>query len=158
MSKFVADHLPAPLLSRLEIGRAVEHADRAIVIATMDEHGWPHPAMASSLELVARDRTNVRLAVGARSRTARNLQANGRMTVIVVDEGSAHYIKGDARLLSPTLAARPDHVKFNLRVDSVLEDIAADYEQARITAGIRIERPQPDPVASRALLDELLAD
>ena len=158
MSKFVGDQLNDALLSRLGIDRALECADRAFVLCTIDEHGWAHPAMASSLELVARDRTNVRIALGTRSRTVRNLQADGRLTLIVVDDASAHYIKGDVRLLAPTLAARTDHSKFNLRVDSVLEDIAADYEHARITSGIRIDRDPPDPAAARALLDELLAE
>ena len=93
---------------------------------------------------------------GGRSRSARNLQANGRLTLIAVDEGWAYYIKGDARLLAPALTARPDHAKFNLRVDSVLEDVAADYEHARIVSGVRIERTV-DTDAARTLLEELLA-
>ena len=157
MSKFVGDQLNDPLLSRLGIERALEYGDRAIVLCTVDEHGWAHPAMASSLELVARDARNIRLALGGRSRSARNLQANGRLTLIAVDEGWAYYIKGDARLLAPALTARPDHAKFNLRVDSVLEDVAADYEQAHITTGIRLVRPTMDPTSAQALLDELLA-
>ena len=38
--------------------------------------------MVSGLELVARDARNVRLALHARSRTVRNVHANGRLTVI----------------------------------------------------------------------------
>ena len=97
--------------------------------------------MASSLELVARDRANVRIALGTRSRTVRNVQANGRLTLIVVDErlGALHQGRRP-RSSPPPSPRRPDHAKFNLRVDSVLEDIAADYEHARITSGIRIER------------------
>jgi hypothetical protein len=157
MSKFVADHLPEGLVLRLGIERAIENADRAIVISTIDEQGWAHPAMVSSLELVARDARNIRLAIHTRSRSLRNVRENGRLTIILADEQSVHYIKGDARVVSPALLARTDFAKLNLRVDSVLEDAAADYERSRITTGIRIERGTVDPAAARALLDDLLA-
>ena len=158
MSKFAGEQLDDSLLSRLSLDRAIERADRAIVICTIDEHGWPHPAMVSSLELVARDARNIRLALHARSRSVRNVTTNGRLTLIVVDDGSAHYVKGDARVVAPALSARPDHSKINLRVDSVLEDVAADYEHARITSGLQIERAAIDAAAARALLEELRAD
>jgi hypothetical protein len=157
MSRFVADQLPDVLLDRLRIDRAIENADRAIVICTVDEHGWPHPAMVSSLELAARDARNVRLALGTRSRSLRNVRENGRLTVIIADERAVYYIKGDALVVSPALAARPAFAGINLRVDSVLEDIAADYEHASLTSGIRIERDAVDPSAARQLLDELVA-
>jgi hypothetical protein len=158
MSRFVGEQLNDALLSRLGADRAIEQAERAIVICTIDEHGWAHPAMVSSLELVARDARNIRLALHARSRSVRNVTANGRLTLIVVDDGSAHYVKGDARVVAPTLSARPDHSKINLRVDSVLEDVAGDYELARITSGIRIERTAIDVTGALALLEELRAD
>jgi len=157
MSRFVADHLPDTLLARLSVERAIENAARAIVIVTIDELGWAHPAMVSSLELAARDARNIRLALHTRSRSLRNLRENGRLTVILADEQSVHYIKGDALVVSPTLSARTDFAKVNLRVDSVLEDVAADDEHARITTGIRIERDAVDPAAARALLDELIS-
>ena len=57
MSRFLADHLTDALLA---FRRSRHHrVDRAILIVTVDEHGWPHPAMLSSLELVARDARNV---------------------------------------------------------------------------------------------------
>jgi hypothetical protein len=157
MSRFVGEELPEALRSRLGLDRAIEQADRAIVICTIDEHGWAHPAMASTLELVACDARNIRLALHARSRTVRNIRANGRLTVIVADEQSVHYLKGDALVVAPAFATRPDFAKINLRLDSVLEDIPADYEHARITTGIRIERAI-DQASSRELLNELLAD
>src|SRR5262245_1716431 len=158
MSKFIADHLPDVLLARLSVERAIEDAGRAIVICTVDEHGWPHPAMVSSLELVAHDARNIRLAVHARSRSLRNVREKGRLTVIVADEQSVHYIKGTALVLLPSLSTRTDFAKINLRVDSVLEDAAAEYEHARITSGITLARDAIDPTAARSLLDELLGD
>src|SRR5262245_32335603 len=157
MSSFVADHLPDTLLSRLSVERAIENAGRAIVLCTVDEHGWPHPAMVSSLELASRDARNIRLALHTRSRSLRNVRENGRLTAIVADEQSVHYIKGDALVVSPALSTRSEFSGINLRVDSVLEDSADDNEHARLTGGILVERDTIDSAAARALLDELLS-
>src|SRR5687768_13372110 len=100
MSRFVADHLPGPLLARLSRDAAFAEANHAIVMCTVDEHGWPHPAMLSSLEVVARDARNVRLGASASSRSTRNLQANGILTLVVADERAVYYVKGDVLLLS----------------------------------------------------------
>jgi hypothetical protein len=158
MSRFAGEQLTDGLLSRLGVDHAIESGDRAIVICTIDEHGWAHPAMVSGFELVAKDAQNVRLALHARSRTVRNVQANGRLTIILADEQSVHYVKGDALVIAPALTARAEFSKINLRVDSVLEDAAADYEQARISCGIRIERAAIDVTTARAWLQELLGD
>ena len=157
MSRFVGDHLPDALFTRLSIDRAFENMDRAIIIVTVDEHGWPHPAMLSSLELVARDARNIRLAPHAASRTARNLRANGRLAFVVADETGTFYIKGDVLLRDATMSAAQELAKFNMRVDSVLQDVPEDYERARIVSGIRVERRDVDRARSEAILRELLA-
>ena len=158
MSRFVADSLTDPLLTRLSRARALEHADRAIVVCTIDEHGWPHPAMLSTLEVVARDARNVRLAMHGRSRSARNMQANGKLTLILADAEGVYYVKGDVLLTAPTCASAPDLAKFNLRVDSVLQDDPAEYENARVTSGIQVVRAAIDRARAESLLDELLSE
>ena len=157
MSSFVGDALPETLTHRLSADQALERSDRALVICSVDEHGWPHPAMLSGLELVALDHRNIRLALHTRSRTTRNLRANGRLTVILADEDAVYYIKGDTLALAIN-AATPDLTRFNLRVDSVLQDASGADEHARIVTGIRITRDAMDPAAARARLDALLAD
>jgi hypothetical protein len=157
MSRFVADHLPDALVARLSADRALAHADTAIVICSIDEHGWPHPAMLSSLELVARDARNIRLAPHHRSRTARNLTLRGRVTVICADVDGVFYIKGDVRLISPSLTSVPELCAFNLRVDSVLQDVPQEYEAARILSGVRVARGSVDRERAEALLRELAA-
>jgi len=97
MSRFVGDRLTDALLSRLGRDRAIEHGNHGIVICTVDEHGWPHPAMVSSLELVARDARTIRLALHTASRSVRNLRANGRLTLVLAEDASVHYIKGAAQ-------------------------------------------------------------
>jgi hypothetical protein len=157
MSRFLADHLSDALVGRLSIDRAWANADGAIVLCTVDEHGWPHPAMMSTLELVARDARNIRFAPHAASRTARNLMANGRLTVILADETGAFYLKGDVLLISAAMQAAPDLAAFNMRVDSVLHDVAEEHESARIVTGIRVERGAFDRARAEAVIRELIA-
>ena len=155
MSKFVDDRLPDTLRAWLA-AEAFERVGTAIVICSVDEHGWPHPAMLSRLEVVARDGRNVRLATDVGSRTTRNLKANGKLTLVLVDAEAVHYVKGDVLLLEPSLRSAPNFAKFNLRVDSVLADNPRDYENARILSGITVERDGVDPAAAHAILKELL--
>ena len=157
MSTFIGDALPDPLTHRLSADQALERSDRAIVICSVDEHGWPHPAMLSGLEFVALDHRNIRLSLHTRSRTTRNLRANGRLTVIVADEDAVYYVKGDTLALAIN-PSTPELTRFNLRVDSVLQDAAGTDEHARIVTGIRITRDAMDPAAARQRLHALLAD
>ena len=156
MSRVVGNQLTDALLARLDRERAVEYADRAIVICTIDEHGWPHPAMVSSLELVARDARTIRLALHTGSRSVGHLRANGRLTIVFADETSVHYIKGDAQPMTRPIEANRALTAFDVHVQHVLEDNPADYERARIISGIRVDRAI-DELAAGALLDELLA-
>lgn len=157
MSHQVSTTLPPALLDRLSVGRAVDRADTALLLCSVDDHGWPHPAMLSSLELVAKDVHNIRFAVYGTSRTAQNLSANGCVTLVVADESGVFYIKGDARRLEAPLVGGPELAAFNMRVVTVLEDNPAAYEGAAVTTGIRVRRTRVHETSARALLGELLA-
>ena len=112
--------------------------------------------MLSTYEVVALDTRNIRLAAHVSSRTTRNLKANGRLTLILVDVGTAYYVKGDVLLLSASMKSAPALAMFNLRVDSVLVDDPQVYEEARITSGITIERARVDETTVAAVLEELV--
>lgn len=157
MSRFVADQLPGPLLSRLSLDAAIGEAAHAIVMCTVDEHGWPHPAMLSSLEVVARDARNIRLATYVTSRSTRNLKANGKLTLVFADQRDVYYIKGDVILLAASLRTSPESAKFNLRVDSVLQDNPGAAEHAKIISGIQVARDF-DAERATTVLRELLED
>ena len=158
MSRYVGDHLSDDLISRLSADVALERSKVAIVICSIDEHGWPHPAMLSTLEVVARDPRNIRIASHVASRTTRNLKANGKLSLILADEQAVFYLKGDALLLAPSMRLVPQYATFNFRVDSVLEDEPMEHENARVVSGIQVERTGIDAQAARSMLDELLAD
>lgn len=157
MSRLIGHHLSAALLGTLSVARAMDRADRAIVICSVDEQGRPHPAMLSSLEIVARDARSIRMAVHASSRTARNLAANRHLTMILADEAGVFYVKGDAALTAASMTSAPAMSMFTLQVDRVLEDSPADHERAQIVSGIRVTRAAPDADRAQALLHELSA-
>jgi hypothetical protein len=156
MSKFVADHLPDTLVASLSTATAFDRADQAIVICTIDEHGWPHPAMLSTLEVVAKDARNLRIGTHVSSRSTRNLKANGILSMILVNDGAVYYIKGDALLLDAAISVAPQMARFNVRVDSVLQDSPAEYEDAVIVSGIQVRRENLHEPAAREILEELV--
>ena len=155
MSRLIGDDLPEALLSRLSPVRAFDEADRAIVICSMDDGGFPHPAMLSSLEIVAVDATTIRLALDRASRTASNVQANRHVTLIVADERGVYYVKATASLVRRGMQQAPELTAYELRVDAVLEDDAAKHEGARVVSGIRVERDALDQPRSQRILAEL---
>ena len=77
MSKLVGVQLPDDLYQRLLGNDLEQNAEKVILLATVDEGGWPHLAMLSYLEVIAKDQRNLRLATYNSSRTTRNMRANG---------------------------------------------------------------------------------
>jgi hypothetical protein len=131
MSQHLGERLPLSLVERL--GRD-EWAQRAIVIASLDDHGYAHPAMLSPREFVVIDARMIQVETYAASRTAANLDARKRLTAIIADVDGVFYIKGD---VVGSAAAANARTVFEVRVSEVLEDAPAPGERARITTGIR---------------------
>jgi hypothetical protein len=160
MSKSIGTELNADLERRLS-GRELESvADKVIQVFTVDEAGWAHPALLSYFEVVAKDRRNIRLATYAGSTTAGNMRRNGRLTLAVIDERVAYYVKGTVDELAPRMVATPENAKLNLRVERVLSD-APDprFEpEAYIASGVRYRNPDraAELAKARRLLAELL--
>ncbi len=157
MSKPVGNQLPEDLYRRLSGDDLEACADKAIPICTVDSRGWPHPAMLSYFEVVAKDRRNLRLATSKDSTTAKNMRRNGKLTVLVVDERVAYYIKGTVQELAPQMSCSPESAKLNLRVEEVLADAANEEYEAGVylTSGITYKRPAA-PSQAREILKELL--
>jgi hypothetical protein len=90
--------------------------------------------LCSYLELLAVSPTAIRVVVGARSGSRRNLEARGVATLLVIEPDVTMYVKcrtSGAPVLSGDLA------RFELLVEEVLEDAAAEGEEgARITGGL----------------------
>ncbi len=157
MSRVVGNKLPADLYQRLA-GRDLQaHAETAIVICTVDSNGWPHPAMLSYFEVIAKNDRNIRLAVYSNTTTMKNMRRNGKLSILIVDERIAYYIKGSAEELGREMICSSQNAKINCRVDEVLADEAnEEYEPgAYITCGIQYKR-RSDPAEQQKLLRELL--
>jgi hypothetical protein len=126
--------LPPAIELRLSQKDLPQLLGRALPLLTQDDQGRPHPMLCSYLELLAVDPITIRLAIAARSSARRNLEARGVATLIIAEPDVTMYIK--CRAVKPPLPIG-ELVRFDLAVEDVLEDAAADYEEgARITGGL----------------------
>jgi len=145
MSKRLEPVLPDRLFRLLDGEHLREQLNKVVLLITLDENGWPYAAMLSYMEVIAPDRGNIRLAPWNNSTTTANIRRNGKVTLLIVDEGLAVYIQGTATELCRNLEGFPGMAKINVRLESLLEDKALDYEgSASITSGVRFENPQMD--------------
>src|SRR5712692_961728 len=112
MSRSLGSVMPPDLVARLS-GRALESvASKVIQIVTIDAAGWPHPALLSYFEVVAKDPARVRLATYRSSTTSANLRRAGTLTLIVIDERVAYYVKARAVELTPAMRATDRNAAF----------------------------------------------
>lgn len=144
MSTHVGDSLPDDLFARLNGRGLVDLADRVIAVCTVDEHGYPHPALLSYFEVVALDRRTLRLATYAESRTTSHAQRAGTLTLIFVEAEFVYYVKGAVRLLDASMRTTPFNAKLHVDVTDVLRDAPDPVREpgAAITTGIRYVNPQ----------------
>jgi len=145
MSEMIGSGLPASLQERLRGDDLAGRMGIAVVIVTTDGEGWPHPALVSYGELVARDARRVRLAIPRASRTAENLRRRGRITLCFVEPGMAYYVKAAVALPEEPVPGFPGLARFEARVEQVLADEArADSEPgAAILDGVRFSVGRP---------------
>jgi hypothetical protein len=149
MSRPLDPLLPEALLARLLPPGAADHADRVVVLATVDPFGWPHPALLTYGELLVLDAGRLRLAAGAGSRSARHLRETGRATLVFADGDLCLYVKAEALALPPAPPA-PGLARFELAVREVLEDRAAGEEAGAGLAGaLRARWPDAGAAAAR---------
>ena len=137
--------LPDDLFGLMNGEHLDRHRNKVVLLVTVDEGGWPYAAMLSYLEVIAPDRSTLRLAPWNNSTTTANLRQNGKVSLLVVEEGIAYYIQGTATELCREMEGFPGMAKVHVEIESILQDNALDYEgSARITTGIRFENPKMD--------------
>ena len=141
MARSLGGALPSALVERFSQSDLRPLLGRALPLMTVDADGRPHPMLCSYLELRAVSPTLLRLAIAARSGSARNLEERGFATLLVIEPEQTIFIKchaAGAPLLMGELA------RFELTVEDVSEDAAAEWEAgAAITSGISYA-PAPD--------------
>ena len=162
MSKSLGSELNDDLSRRLSGEDLETFAEKVILIATVDEGGRPHPAMLSYLEVVARDRTNIRLATYKDSSTTENMRRNGKATISIIDERVAYYIKGSVVELKQEMSCARHNSKLNLHVEEVLADeVNEEFEPgAYVSSGVTYRNPNraEQVFKAREILKELLLD
>lgn len=160
MSKLVGSELPEDLYRKLS-GRELDaHAEKAILVTTVDDRGWPHAAMLSYLEVAAKDRHNIRLAIYNGSTTTGNMRRTGRVTLLLFDERMVYYVKGTAEELNRAMDCSPYNSKINVRVEQVLADDPDPQFEPGVYVSTGVTYKDPNMAERRlkanALLKELL--
>jgi len=93
--------------------------------------------LLSYLEVRAVDRKSMRIVIGARSRSARNLRERQAATLLIVEPERTVYVKARATGGPDPVSGLPDFGLFTLTVEDVLEDAPAEGEGGmRITGGM----------------------
>jgi len=153
-----AERLNDDLHRRLKGDHADKFKQLAIVVCTVDEDGWPHPAMLSYYEVTASDAETLQLAVYNDSRTCANMRARGAATLIVVDEGLVCYIRGHVTQAAAAMAASSATARMTMKVDQIVFDEPPPELEAGadVTSGITYRaRTGEARKRARAVLAEL---
>jgi len=137
MSRLIGNALTKELIERLSGDRVAVFEGRIIPIFTLDEKGWPHPALLSYYEIVARNDTTLNVALWKDSSTAKNLRTSAKITMMITDRDLNYYLKGTVREMQYEMTGAPQVSRFRVTVDEVLED---QEPNAQITGGLTYTR------------------
>lgn len=114
MSQILGNELPERAMSYLQMGRLV-------VMATVDERGWPDTCPISWI--VALDATTLRLAISREVSTYRNLLRNESVMISLIGGAMTLGIRGRARLLSEDMDNIPlPMAMVEVQIDEVKDD------------------------------------
>ena len=137
MSRLIGKELTKLLLDRLNGQNVTPHESKIIPIFTLDDLGWPHPALLSYFEVVAKNSSTVDLALWKDSSTANNLRRLGKVTLMITDKGLNYYLKGSVKELEAEMAGAPQVSRFRIVTEQLLED---QEPNAEITSGLTYSR------------------
>ncbi len=137
MSRLVGKELTKLLLDRLSGQDVTPHESKIIPIFTLDDLGWPHPALLSYYEVVAKNSSTVDLALWKDSSTANNLRRLGKVTLMITDKGLNYYLKGSVKELEAEMSGAPQVSRFRIATEQLLED---QEPNAEITSGMTYSR------------------
>ncbi len=144
MSTELGNELPDDLYRALSAGTAGAASGTAIVVSTIDAGGWAHPALLSPGEVSALDRRTLRTLTYADSRTTGTMRANGKVTLIFVDERMTYYVKGTAAEAPSPGGTPAGFATMDVSVHQILADAAGAGEGgATITSGITFANRTP---------------
>jgi hypothetical protein len=125
------------LQQRLSGGEVEAHEGKIIPIFTVDDAGWPHPALLSYYEIVAKDASMLDMALWKDSSTAKNLRQAAKVTLMITDLGVNYYLKGSVRELHYEMPGAAPVSRFRVTLEQVIED---QEPNAEITTGLNYRR------------------
>lgn len=137
MSQVLGKELTEALFNRLNNPSVDSDEGKIIPIFTTDEQGWPHPALLSYYEVVARNSSTLDMALWKDSSTARNLRRVGKVTLMIIDRAVNYYLKGSVCELQHEMAGAPPVSRFRVTLEQVIED---QEPNAEITTGLTYRR------------------
>lgn len=156
MSRLIGKELTTALLEHLGGAEIEAHEGKIIPVCTIDAAGWPHPALLSYYEIVAKNASTLDMAVWKNSSTAVRLREGGKVTLIVTDRGLNYYLKGSVRELQYEMTGAAAVSRFRVSLEEVIEDQEANAE---ITSGLTYKRlTKRDPNDFAAKVFRLLRD
>jgi hypothetical protein len=137
MSQVLGKELTPALLERLD-GSAIEtHEGKIIPIFSIDSAGWPHPALLSYYEVIAKNPSTLDIALWKDSSTASNLRSAGKITLMITDHRVNCYLKGTVRELEYEMTGAAPVSRFRVNLQQVIED---QEPNAEITTGFTYRR------------------
>ncbi|MDA2933171.1 hypothetical protein MYX82_02385, partial [Acidobacteria bacterium AH-259-D05] len=139
MSKDRGSTLPQDLSDFLSRSGHADQFKEVILFNTVDEDGWPRHGLLSPREIVAKDNKRLLMLLYSNSRSTRNLQREGKVSLIVVNPDMSYYLFCSARSLPPLPEAATETL-FELTVERVLDD---SMPTAKILTGITFEGYDP---------------
>lgn len=137
MSQVVGKVLTPALFERLSGKEIGAYEGKIIPIFTADERGWPHPALLSYYEVVAQDESTLDMGLWKNSSTARNLRREGKVTLMIIDQGVNYYLKGNVHELEYEMAGASPVSRFRVVLEQVIED---QEPNAEITTALTYRR------------------
>ena len=157
MSRSIGPDLPLDLFHSLSQVDLSHHLGQVLPLVTADPDGFPHPMLLSYLEVRAIDPRTIRIVIGARSRSSRNLLDRQVASLLIIEPDRTVYVKAKATDGPYPVEGLPDFGLFVLAVGDVLEDAPQEWESGVGIAAGPIYAPIPslDDPRIRATLDGL---
>lgn len=155
MAKHIGLELNADLMQKLKAGAFYREGGLAMPLITLDDQGWPHVAITAGA--VAARSTEVWVAIGANTGTRRQIERNGRVTLVVAGPGTLYYIKGHGHVVHPAMQAIPQEAAVRVKLAEVSHDMQPYLAiTGGISYGYNMLQSEYKAVMA-ALLDELQA-
>lgn len=161
MAKLIGKELPEDALRLLRPEAMESKRNKAVQIITVNPAGWPDAGMLSYADVIARDKETLRLATWGDGECARDLRANGKLLLLVIDREMAYYIKGEAvevKGRAPITDINQEGGEsplafFTIEVGEVYED---RVPTTQVLSGVTFEGSEIEEKAHQQILKQLL--